>query len=236
MIRATKRAALITAALALAVGCAHVDMPTDGSPDGIRVSGVGKVTADPDIAHVQLGVDTFDEEVGPALAENNTKASRIIEAVKAAGVADEDIGTTGFNVSAQRDYRQEGPDNIVGFQVSNTVTVTMRDIDAVGDVLQAALDAGANNVHNFSMSVDDADELRQEARVKAIEDARERAEVMAEAAGVTLGAATSISESSVGVPSPTTVRLDFAAAEGAVPIEPGELELTVTVQVVFAID
>ena len=112
----------------------------------------------------------------------------------------------------------------------------MRDIGAVGDVLQAALDAGANNVHNFSMSVDDADELRQEARVKAIEDARERAEVMAEAAGVTLGAATSISESSVGSPSPTRVTLDFASAEGAVPIEPGELELTVTVQVVFAIE
>ena len=169
------------------------------------------------------------------MAENNSKASRIIAAIKGAGVADNDVGTSAFNVSAQRDYRQDGPDNVVGFQVTNTVAVTMRDIDAVGDVLQAALDAGANNVHGFALGVDDEDALRQEARVKAIEDARARAQVMADAAGVTLGAATSISETSVGVPT-TRLAFDSAAAEGAVPIEPGELELTVTVQVVFAIE
>lgn len=233
--------ALIAAALAIAlggaqvIGCAQVDVPTDTGLEGIRVSGTGKVTADPDIARVQLGVETFDEEVGPALAENNAKASQIIDAVKKAGVDDKDVGTSGFTVSAQRDYRQEGPDNVVGFQVTNTVALTMRDIDAVGDVLQAALDAGANSVHGFTLTVDDPDPLREEARVKAVEDARQRAQVMADAAGVTLGAATSITEQSVG--NPTSQRdFDAAASDGGVPIEPGELELTVTVQVVFAID
>jgi uncharacterized protein YggE len=230
-----KTVALVAAALALALGCAQVDLPTESSPDGIRVSGTGKVNADPDIARVRIGVETFDEEVAAAVVENNSKAARIIDALKAAGVADADVGTSGFNVSAQRDFRQEGPDNVVGFQVTNTVAVTMRDIDAIGEVLQAALDAGANNIHGFTLGVDDADALRQEARVKAVEDARARAQVMADAAGVTLGAATSITEGSVGVP---TVRLSFdsAVAESGVPIAPGELEVTVTVQVLFAIE
>ena len=102
---AMRTVALIAAALAIAlggaqvIGCAQVDVPTDTGLEGIRVSGTGKVTADPDIARVQLGVETFDEEVGPALAENNAKASQIIDAVKKAGVDDKDVGTSGFTVS-----------------------------------------------------------------------------------------------------------------------------------------
>ncbi len=201
----------------------------------IYVSGTATITAPPDIATVQIGVQTFNEDVEEAVAENNTKAEDIIAAIRQQGVAEKDIQTSRFNIYPQRDYQNNRPDKIIGFQVDNVVSATVRDLDDIGKVLQAAIDAGANNINGLNFSVDDPTSIRDEARAEAIKDARRRADIMAEAAGVEVGNVISITETSYPGPIIARESYDKAAFAGAVPIQPGELELTIQVQVVFAI-
>lgn len=201
----------------------------------IYVSGTATIKAMPDIATIQIGVQTFHENVEEAVAENNRKAADIIAAMRQQGVAEKDIQTSRFNIYPQRDYKNNRPDRIIGFQVDNTISATVRDLDAIGKVLQATIDAGANNINGLNFSVDDPTSLRDEARAEAIKDARRRADVMAEAAGIEVGKVISITETSYPGPIIARKSFDAAAFEGAVPIQPGELELTIQVQVVFAI-
>lgn len=205
----------------------------------IRVAGTATVKAAPDIATVEIGVQTFNEEVEAAVAENNRKSDDIISALKANGIAESDIQTSRFNIYPQRDYwDEEGRNEIIGYQVDNMVSVTIRNLDSVGEVLQEAVDAGANNIYGVNFTLDDPSSLRDTARVEAVKDARQRAEVMAEAAEIELGDVTSITEMSYGGPIIAREEYDSAVAKGGemVPIEPGELELTIQVEVTFAID
>jgi len=203
----------------------------------IHVVGTATVKAAPDIAQTQLGVQTFSESLDEAMAENSTRAESVIAALKAGGVADRDIKTTSFHVYPQRDFRKEdSTGEIVGYWVNNTVAVTLRDLLRVGEMLQTAIDAGANSVNSLAFTLDDPDSLRQEARAQAVEDARQRAETLAAAAGVELGKPVRISEGSLG--GPIYVRGTFDAAEAApssVPVEPGELEVAAQVEVVYEI-
>jgi hypothetical protein len=217
-----------------ATGCTEVNVPTT-VVEGIHVAGTGTVKLKPDIANVQIGVQTFNADAQVAVSENNDRTQAIIDAVKQLGVADKDIQTTQFSVTPQRDWTKPDP-NIIGFQVNNTVAVKMRNLDDVGKVLQASVDAGANNIFGLDFTVDDPTPFKNDARVKAIEDARQRAESMAKASGVKVGKPTSIVETSAGTPPIYRTNLDKAAAESSVPVEVGELELTVTVDVVFEID
>jgi len=217
-----------------ASGCTEVNTAAV-TAEGISVTGTGTVTLKPDIAKAQIGVQTFDVDAQVAVAENNDKTQGIIEAIKRLGVADKDIQTTQFSVIPQRDWSKPDP-NIIGFQVNNTIVVGIRDLDSVGSVLQASVDAGANNIFGLIFTVDDPTPYKNEARVKAIEDARQRAESMAKASGVKVGKPVSIVEASAGVPPVYRTTLDKAGAEASVPIEVGELEITVTVNVVFEIE
>ena len=202
----------------------------------IHVTGQGMVRATPDIALTQLGVQTFSESLDEAMAENNSRSEGVIAALRGEGVADSDIKTTSFNVQPQRDFRKEdGIGEIVGYWVNNTVAVTLRDLTRVGGVLQAAIDAGANNVNSLIFTLADSDSLRMQARVKAMEDARLRAETLAQAAGVELGKPVRIDDSSYGG-GPILARASFdEAAGGAVPVAPGEMEITAQVAVVYEI-
>lgn len=206
------------------------------STDRIFVSGRGTARSTPDIARVQLGVQTFDVNLDAAVAANNARSEAIHNALTQEGVAAADLQTSSFNVSVQRDYEREEPDQIVGFWVNNTVALTLRDLDRVGQVLQSALSAGANTVSNLLFAMDDSEPLLRQARTRAVEDARRRAQDLAQAAGIELGKVLSIQETSAPN-GPLYGRGDFdAAADGAVPVQPGELEATVQVQVVFEID
>ena len=225
--------------LALLNGCETGDTivsPADGGDNRIYVSGSATVKADPDIAQAQLGVQTFADSVGKAVAENNARSGAIQAALAAQGIAAKDMLTTGFNVYPQMDYEKDRAGVVVGYWTSNMLSVKIRNLAKVGDILQAGIDAGANNVSGLYFSLEDPDSLLQEARVQAVADARKRAESLVTAAGAKLGKVLSIRETSPWY-GPVMARADFDKAEGAasVPVQPGELEVTGQVEVVFEI-
>ncbi|MBM3216627.1 DUF541 domain-containing protein [Candidatus Poribacteria bacterium] len=224
------------AATALLVGCTEVNVPVDGLAEGIRVSGVGTVTVKPDIVYASIGVQTFNADAQVATADNNSRSDAVIGALKALGIDEKDLKTSAFSIVPVRDWSK--PEAVVvGFQVNNTLTVTIRDLTLVGKALQASIDAGANNINSVAFTVDDPTAAKRDARTKAIQDAHDRAETMAKEAGVDLGKPTSIVETSYGGPPIYRTSADSkAGGEVVVPVQPGELELTVTVDVVYEID
>lgn len=205
--------------------------------DRVYVMGSATVKAVPDIAQVQFGVQTFDESVDEAVAANNSKSAAIQEALTRMGIAASDMQTSGFSIYPQMDYEKDKAGAIVGYWVNNTLSAKVRELTRVGEVLQAGIDAGANNVSGVFFSLEDPDALQQEARVKAVEDALRRAKTLVEAAGAELGRVLSIRETSPWF-APPVMRAEFDKAAGvaAVPVQPGELEVTVQVEVTFAIE
>lgn len=197
----------------------------------MQVTGIATTKKSPDIAIAQIGVQTINKEVEPAVAENNRKAEAIISALKQLGISEKDIKTVSFNIYPLRDYKNNDPNTIIGFQVDNTVSVTFRKLDMVGKGLQAAITTGANNIYGIEFTLSDPEPVRNELRVLAIQDARKKAENMAQAAGIQLGKIISINESST-----TPIyryAYDKAAAESAVPVQSGELDITVQVNIVY---
>ena len=198
----TWRIVLGLAACAIA-GC--VSGPGSGSGDGaprenrIQVSGSGTVTATPDVATVNLGVRTLAKTADVALAANNRKAADLVSALRSMQLRPEDILTTGFTVYAERQFQRDRFDTITGYWAANSVSVRVRDLSLVGEVLQKAVDAGANDVHGLSFSVEDPGPLLAEARRKAMRDARNRAATLADAAGVEVGRVVNIRERPAGV-------------------------------------
>ncbi|MFH1566924.1 MAG: SIMPL domain-containing protein [Gemmatimonadota bacterium] len=200
----------------------------------IHVSGSATVRLAPDVAQTQLAVQTFAPAVTDAVTDNNLRSAAVIAAVKGLGVADADIETVGFSVSPQRDYQNSRPDSVVGYWVYNNVAVTIRQLGTAGQVLQAAIDAGANSVSGLAFTLGDPEPVKDQARALAVADARSRAETLAAAAGVEVGRVLYLSETSLSYP-PLYRSSAADAAGGAVPVEPGEMEVTAQVQVVFAI-
>lgn len=237
------RARLILGSAALAAllgGCEGGDTiisPTEGQEDRIYVMGSATVKAAPDMAQAQLGVQTFADSVAAAVAENNARSAAIQAALSQKGVAARDLQTSGFSVYPQMDFEQDRAGVIVGYWASNTLSVKIRELARVGEILQAGIDAGANQVAGIYFTLADPDSLQQEARVQAVADARARAESLVQAAGGKLGKVVSIRESSPWF-GPPVVRAEFDKAAGAeaVPVQPGELEVTAQVEVVFEIE
>jgi len=128
--------------LVLVSACAEITLPTN-ELNGIHVSGSSTVKAPPDIATMQVGVQTFAEKAEDAVAKNNGKVEAMIVALLEKGIAEADIQTTSFNISPQREYKANHPPVVIGFNVSNMLSVTIRNLDRVGQILQATIDAGA---------------------------------------------------------------------------------------------
>jgi uncharacterized protein len=215
---------------------------TEPPPRTITVSSSGRITLVPDVAHVGLGISVTRPTVEAARAEAARVMTAIIAAAKAKGVAERDIRTSGISLSPQ--YASDcspssgcaKPGTIVGYAMSEQVDVTVHDLDVVGGVIDGATAAGATNVNGVSFEVDDPARAETDARVAAITAAREKADAMARAAGVSLGQVVSVSETSVS-PYP----YPFAAAQGArsdaaaTPVQPGTQDVAASVTVVFAI-
>jgi len=192
---------------------------------------------DPDIARMTVGVESAGSNVGQVVADVNAKQSAIIAKLKSLGVSDKDIQTTSFNVSLDNSKPQApGSPNTgpITYRVNNTAQITIRKIDQLSAILQAAVDAGANNIYGISMSLSDPSPLASDARTKAVADARTKAEALAKAAGVKLGRIVSISEFTGSAFPPAVFADSRANAQG--PIETGELQVQVQVNVVFAIE
>lgn len=211
----------------------------------ITIEGRGEVRAAPDMATINSGVTTQGATAREALDANSTAMEELIATLKEAGIEARDIQTSGFSVNPNyvySDARDENgytlPPKIEGYQVSNTVTVVVRELDDLGSILDQSVTVGANTVNGVSFSVADPADLLNDARKAAFADARERAELYAEAAGETLGDLESISErQDLGAPQPypTFARAEVADA-AKVPVEAGELTFGITVAVAWDLD
>lgn len=203
----------------------------------LTVTGEGRAAAAPDIATVNVGVETRAKTAAQAMAENAAKAAALIAAAKAAGVAPADIQTSDLSIwPVYEDYRQDRPEGpkLIGFAVSNQVTARLRDLSSAGGTLGALVEAGANRMNGIAFGFADETPLRDAARRAAVADAKRKAELYAEAAGVALGPIRSIEEA--GFSAPPRPMMRAAAMEAAsVPVEAGESELTASVTIVWEI-
>jgi hypothetical protein len=185
---------------------------------------------------MSFGVMTTSSNAKSALSDASRIAARIASAVKKQGIADEDIQTRDVSVYPQM-TDQDGKQVITGYQASLNVQVKVRDISRLGDVISAANDAGANTISGPSFTIADPAPIRAEAIDKAVADARRNAEAMAKAAGKRIGGVVSMSSGDAGS-MPVPMYGDAGRAEAAkdVPIEPGQLDVTATVVVVFELE
>ena len=206
-------------------------------PRTITVVGEGTVAVEPDVAEVQIGVDMTGDTADEARAEVAKTMDAIMASLTALKIPKKDIQTSGFSIFVERPTTPEGlPSDQVIYHVSNNVTVTIRDLAQAGDVLEAAIDAGANNIYGVNFSVGNPDPVMAEARRKASEDALARAQELAALHGVEVGEVVSISEVIGGNAVPMeSVNARLAAGGGVGQIAPGELEMTARLQVVYAI-
>lgn len=201
----------------------------------ITVVGIGRASATPDIARVTVGVDVVNASLSKALTEVNTKTSAVIAQLKKQGIEDKDIRTVDFNVFPQQAYGPNGPGPITGYRVSNSVRVTIRDLDKAGSILEQAVNAGANTVQGLTFTIDDPKPVETEARVSAIQDARFKADALAQEAGATVGQVINISEVQMGGPFPLNQPAAMSAqgGGGGVEIAPGMQDVSVQVQVTY---
>ncbi len=209
--------------------------PTD-QPHTISVTGSGTAMGTPDIATAQIGVQTRDADATKAVGANTTRMTAIISALKAQGIAEKDIQTTNFSVSAQQDVDASGkPTGTMTFVVDNTVSITVRDLTKVGAVLSASVDAGANNIYGVTYSVADQSALEAQARDSAMADAKARATQLAKDAGTTLDGPITISESISNGPTPFYAARGAvaAAASAPVPVQSGQISVQIQVNVTY---
>jgi uncharacterized protein YggE len=229
-------AALIPLALATALSTPAF------AAGSMQITGHGEVVAAPDTAFVTSGVTSQGLTAKEALDANNADMARLIETLKAAGIEAIDIQTSGFSVSPNYVYSDERdangyqlPPKIVGYTVYNGVTVVVRDLTSLGAVLDQAVTVGANQISGVTFSVDDPQDLYNEARKRAFADAREKAELYAEAAGVELGALSLVSELTGynQPPQPYLYKAEAAmsADRSMVPVEVGQLTFSIDVNV-----
>lgn len=205
-------------------------------PRIISVQGTGEVKTKPDMATVSSGVTSEAPTAQDALNKNNAAMAAVIAALKAAGVSEDDIQTSDFSVSPQYPVLQPGQaPRISGYQVSNQVTARVKDLAKLGATLDALVRAGSNQINSIQFDIDEPKPFLDEARKKAVADAKSRAEIYAAAAGVSVGRVVQISESSAIIPPQPMYRMRAmdAVAQNAVPISAGQQLVTSNVSVTF---
>jgi len=230
-------AALALALVALA-GCGTTATTATTAAQGgttmntVTASGMGTTQAAPDTAEMSFGVVTTSADAQTALDDASKAAEQITAAVKKQGIAAEDIQTRDVSVWPQT-ADKNGQQVITGYQASLSVQVKVRDIGKLGEVISAANAAGSNSISGPTFTIADPGPSRATAINEAVADARKTAEAMASAAGKSVGEVVSMSSSDVGsIPSPMYGASDMAGA-AKVPIEPGQLDITANVVVVF---
>jgi uncharacterized protein YggE len=214
---------------------------TDSTFNGIVVSGTGEVQVKPDIARVSLGVVNQGREASGVAQENAQKTDALIRAVKAAGVADKDIQTSGYSLYPQYDPGIVGGQTpgvsrepkIIGYQASNMVTVTVRKIADTGKVIDAAVKAGGNAANGISFDVDNKAPSQDAALQKAVADAVRKAKAIARAAGAANLFLVGIQESSDNQPRPMFREAMMSRDAMSTPVQPGEHSVIANVSVRF---
>ena len=169
--------------------------PAAASGATITVTGSASVTLKADYARISVGVSTSDKTVEAAALQNNAAINAVITALKEAGVDEKDIVTSNYSVHAEYDYSSFDGQKLTGYNVTNQLTVIIRDMEHIGATLDQATAAGANNIYNIDFLSTKADEAQDEATTYAVQDAMRRAKLLADAAGLQLGSIVSISDS-----------------------------------------
>ena len=217
--------------------CSNSNLPTVEN-DGILVTGSATIQSSPDLATLRVGIQSFNKNVEKAVNDNNTKIESIILNLGNKGLTEKDMETNQFNISPQREYRNNNPPIVVGYNVSNILTVKIRNLESLGEIMQVAVGSGANTINGLSFSIEDPNPLRQKARGLAMEDALSRAEILADASGVEVGKPISIQELSYGGPVVKSENLAGAefAMDARIPIQtPSEVGIQINLQVRFEI-
>jgi uncharacterized protein YggE len=227
------RTALLAFAIVLLGAPALAQTPTD-FPPAISVTGEAQISVAPDIAFVDAGVATDAKTAREASDANGTAMAKVLAALKAANIDARDIQTSRLSLQPQYAPNRSGPSPVVGYRASNRVTVRIHDVSKVAGIIDTLVGAGANDIGNVAFEVSQASKLLDDAREKAVADARRKAEIYAKAAGVTLGAPLSISEG--GAPQPMfRAKVMAGMAAAPTPIAQGEETLSISVSVTWAI-
>ena len=205
------------------------------TPGQINVSGQGEIAAVPDVATISLGVNTEARNAAEALKANNKATAAVLALLVDQGIAAKDMQTSNLSLNPVWDRRKSNDSRpkITGYQVNNTVSVRVRDLPKLGEILDQVVSAGANVFHGLQFGTTQTADLRNQARKAAVRDARAKAELYADAAGVKLGRLISLSESSGHSPRPM-MRMEAMAAD-SVPIAAGEIGININVNMVYEI-
>lgn len=225
------------------LGLAVAMIATPAMADDVRperqmtLQGRGEVRAKPDMATVSIDVVRQAGTAREALDANTAAMQEVLASLKAQGFEDRDIQTSSFSVSPRYDYSKDGaPPKIVGYEVSNQVTVTVRDLKKLGAVLDKAVSDGSNQITGVAFSIATPEPLMDEARKLAIKDALRKARVFADAAQVTLGPITRIAEQAgYQPPQPYAKTMRMAAEAAPVPIAEGEQTVEISVSITWEI-
>jgi uncharacterized protein YggE len=232
-ISAVSAAALLSVA---PVAFAQTAQTADNDAPGIDVLGQGVVSVTPGAARVTLGVEVTDPSLANAQAQASQKMDAVIARLKSAGIADSDIRTTRVSVAPQYDSPQPGQAAVPrGYQVQNLVEARSTTIDTVGTLIDQVIGAGATRVQGITFEAGDPSAAQTQARDLALQDARAKAEQLAQASGLSLGRIIQIETSDLGGQPPVPLAQPAEAVQRATPIEPGELQVRSTVRVVWAI-
>ena len=216
-------------------------LQSSGEPPArtISINGVGTASAQPDLALIQLGAESIDNDAGRAISDNTGRMTAVMDVLKTMGLEDKDVQTVNYSMWIEQVYDREGqPTGETRYHVVNQVRIRLRDLGTTGELMQKALEAGANNVGGVSFTVADPVALQREARDRAIADARAKAGQLATGLGAQLGSLRQVSEYG-GVIAPGVPMESYGGGIGgggdAVPMSGGEFNVTVEIQVIFDI-
>lgn len=240
--RSLGRAALV-ASTVLALGVA---IPAEAAPkqgglgmchpmSRMSVIGSGQARVAPDLATVRLGVTTRAESAADAMRQNSDQQSAVIDALVAAGIAEEHIQTSGLNLNPVIDFSPEREPTVTGYEASNMVSVRVTQIDRLGEVLDAIVGAGANQINGIEFSRMDGLDAEDQARRTAVEDALHKAEVLAEAAGLQVGRVLTMRDGAVSDGPRPMMRQAAMEVSASVPVQAGQVEVSAQVQMEFAL-
>ncbi len=199
----------------------------------ITVTGEGRVSAAPDMAILRLGVSREARKASDAMRAASEAAAAVLAQIKISGIAPRDVQTANVSLSPRWDHSKNNAPRVVGYVASNDLTVRVRDLSSLGGLMDGVVSDGANQMNGLSFAIAEPRPLQDQARQEAVADARAKAELLAEAAGVVLGPVMTISEG--GGARPPIAMARGAMMESAVPIAAGELDVRINVSVIFSI-
>ncbi|GAA5445109.1 26 kDa periplasmic immunogenic protein [Microbulbifer sp. NBRC 101763] len=227
----------ITVLTLLIAACGNGQAPSERGTL-VSIAAHGEASQIPDVANISVGVVTEAQDSKKAMSDNAEQMESLMAAIKKAGIAKKDIQTSGISLSPRYRYQQNQTPKIVGYTARNTVSVKVRKLDKLGQVLDGLAAAGANQIHGPSFEIGEPGPVKAEAREKALLDAQERATIYAKALGMKVRRIVSISENgNGGMPRPMMLRSDMAVKESAsTPISPGETTLSVNLELVFELE